>query len=156
MSTHETYLTIPSTKYWGSCFTWRPSEAEVLNALCCHSFGFHALIISLFCWGVYMQSYPQCDVCILSGSHACRHIYASLCPWSCDTHTHTYGHTQESTRRSLGLLQLATGSQDSNNRVASQLQATAEPFPERSQIGGKRVIMGSEIERMITALHSLK
>lgn len=64
----------------------------------------------------------------------------------------------ESSRRSLGLgpLQLATGSHDSNNRVASQLQGTAKLFPQRSQIGGKWVIMGSEIEWMITALQSFK
>lgn len=62
------------------------------------------------------------------------------------THTHTRlvePHPNpgrlESRGRSLGLglLQLATASYDSNNRVASQLQGTAMLFPQRSQIGGK-------------------
>ena len=81
---------------------------------------------------------------------ACRHVCVSLClcvpvePLQPHTHmglvkTRPNPERPESRGRVLGLgpLQLATGSHDSNNRVASQLQGTAEPFPQRSQIGGK-------------------
>lgn len=102
--------------------------------------------------------------------HACRHVCVTLdhcVPWSHHSHTHTHmglvkarpnPERPESSGRALGLgpLQLATGSQESNNWVASQLQGTARLFLQRSQIGGKWVITGSEIDSMITALQSFK
>lgn len=115
-----------------------------------------------------LQSCPWWDFCILlSFMHLDISLKITVSPCATEPsqlHTHmglVKVHSNPEgpeSRGSLGLgpLQLAAGSPDSNNRVASQLQGTAKLFPQRSQIGGKWVIMGSEIGWMITALQTFK
>lgn len=133
-----------------ACLTWRHSKAEVFNIPYCHSFGFHTLILSSLSWNYWIILLPFGAFTLFvyyrfvlnetfvylwlawMPTHLC--ISAPLCAIS---HTHMglvktcpNSGSPESSRRSLGLgpLQLATGSHDSNNRVASQLQGTAKLF----------------------------
>lgn len=164
-----------------ACLTWESLQGTgVFSISNCHSFGFQTLILSfpfslswmrgvmLLPFGSY-TSWVYCSpvldetfVYLLTCMHADTSVWISVSLWAF-TATHTglvkacpNPERPESRGRvlDLGPLQLATGSPDSNNRVAFQLQGTAKLFPQRSRIGGKWVIMGSEIEWMITALQT--
>ena len=101
--------------------------------------------------------------------HACRHVCVTLdhcVPWSRHSHTHTWAwlrlvltQRDQSPVGEPWVWAPSSWQQEAKNLITGWLLNYREQrrlFLQRSQIGGKWVITGSEIDSMITALQSFK